>query len=135
MAQVPKPDLSNIKRVADYNPDVAVGEVLDPIANTDVLIWSVTFDQRNGKKGPYILAVVEVTSPGEDRADSAIYHTGGAVVVERLAAMFGITVEQLGTDYLAMNRQPDGTGVFPVLANFSKEKSASNPGQSYWTVG
>ena len=137
MAERGKPIL---KRVAEYNPDVATGEILDPIANVDVCIFSVTFDARTGKKGPYILAIIEaggLDAEGAplDRSDAGVYHTGGAVVVERLAAMFGITTDQLRDDYLSRNAQPDGSAVFPVIGKFSKEKSASNPGQSYWTVG
>lgn len=132
MAQTAKPER---KRVGDYNPDVAVGDVLDPIANTDVTIWSVSFDLRNGKKGEYVLAIIEAGTDEEKRESAALYHTGGDVVVERLAAMFGITSAQLVDDYLRRNLQPDGTGVFPVIGKFTKEKSKANPGQSYWTVG
>jgi hypothetical protein len=131
MAQTPKPER---KRVGDYNPDVAVGELLDPIANIDVTLWSVAFDGRTGKKGPYILAIMEVSGENEDREAAALYHTGGTVVVERLIALFGLTIDQLQSDYLNRNAQPDGSDVFPVTARFTKEKSASNPGQSYWTV-
>jgi hypothetical protein len=95
------------KRVGDYNPDVETGEVLDGIEDKEVTIASVAFDPRTGKKGPYILAIITLD-------DGSVFHTGGAVVVERLGAI-----------------PPED---FPVLATFSMVKSASNPGQSYWTV-
>jgi len=123
------------KRVGDYNPDLEVGETLDPIANTEVNIFSVTFDGRTGKKGPYILAIIEAGT-SENREDASLYHTGGQVVVERLAALFGIpSLEVLQSDFIGRGIKPDtAADTFPVLAVFSKEKSASNPGQSYWTV-
>lgn len=93
------------KRVGDFNPDVETGETLDPIEGMEVDIASVEYDERTGRKGPYTLAIIHLT-------DGRIFHTGGAVVVERLRA-----VED-----------------FPVLATFEKVKSESNPGQKYWTV-
>lgn len=134
MAEREKPVTAR-KRVGDYNPDLEVGETLDPIANQEVNIFSVTFDGRTGKKGPYILAIIEAGT-SEKRDDASLYHTGGAVVVERLAALFGIpSMETLQSDYIARGIHPEtASDTFPVLAVFSKEKSASNPGQSYWTV-
>lgn len=131
MAQTTKPER---KRVGDYNPDVAVGELLDGIANVDVTLWGVSFDGRTGKKGPYILAIFEAGNEDGTREDATLYHTGGAVVVERLAAMFGLSLAELQSEYVDRNLQPDGTGIFPVVAQFTKVKSASNAGQSYWTV-
>lgn len=134
MAQTEKPAPIR-KRVGDYNPDVAVGDLLDPIANKDVTIWSISFDQRTGKKGQYVLAVIEAGEDADNRDAATIYHTGGAVVVERLAAIFGIaTVEALVNDYLARGIQPDPGGVLPVTATFTKVRSTVNPAQSYWTV-
>jgi len=134
MAQTAKPDVSGVKRVGDYNPDQEVGEVLDAIANIDVILYSVSFDKRTGRKGPYVLAIVEAGEPGGDRNDAGLYHTGGSVVVERLAAIFGVpSIESLIAEFLDQGRQPD-TANLPVLATFRKERSQSNPGQSYWTV-
>lgn len=93
------------RRVADDNPDIETGELLDKIAGQDVTVASVLFDPRNGKKGPYELAVITL-------ADGSVYHTGSAVVVERLR----------------------NVSRFPVVAKFEQVASASNPGQKYWTV-
>jgi hypothetical protein len=102
MARTPTPG-----RVGDHSPEIATGDLLDAIEGIDVEIASVLFDNRTGKKGAYTLAVISLT-------DGRVFHTGGAVVVERLAA---IPME-----------------AFPILGTFTQVKSASNPGQSYWTV-
>lgn len=96
------------KRVGDYNPDVDTGETLDGIANVDVEIAKVTFDERRGRNGTYTLSIIELT-------DGKLYHTGSPVVAERLAA---IPVNE-----------------FPIIAKFERVRSQSNPSQSYWTVG
>jgi hypothetical protein len=96
------------KRVGDYNPDIETGELLDKIEGQDVTIAGVTFDNRSGKKGPYTLAIITLDT-------GAVYHTGGAVVVERL------------------RKVADENG-FPLVGKFEQVRSASNPGQEYWTV-
>lgn len=93
------------KRVGDYNPDLETGETLDAIEGQEVEIASVAFDERNGRKGTYTLSIITL-------ANGDIYHTGGPVVAERLAQV---------TE-------------FPVTGTFRRVASASNPGQSYWTV-
>lgn len=116
------------KRVGDYSPDVETGEVLDGIANTEVEIAGVSFDRRNGKNGRYTLSIIALT-------DGRLYHTGSPVIAERLAALFG-----LGSfdDFIALiesGRQPVAeSGVFPILATFTREKSQNDPTRSYWTV-
>jgi hypothetical protein len=117
------------KRVGDYNPDVEAGELLDGIEGQEVTLTDITFDLRNGKKGEYVLSVVTVaTADGE-----AKYHTGGAVVAERLARALDVpTIEQL-REMLRAGAHPD-RGNLPILATFSQERSQSNPGQKYWTV-
>lgn len=93
------------KRVGEYNPDLETGDVLDPIEGQDVTVASVEYDERTGKKGPYTLAIITLD-------DGRKFHTGGAVVVERLR-----NVES-----------------FPVVAKFERVASTSNPGQKYWSV-
>lgn len=95
------------RRVGAYNPDVETGDVLDDIANTDVEIASVSFDERKGKNGPYTLSIITLTNGN-------VYHTGSPVVAERLARV-------PASDY-------------PVMAKFTKEKSQNDPSRSYWTV-
>lgn len=114
------------KRVGDYNPDVEAGELLDSIEGQEVTLTDVTFDLRNGKKGEYVLSVVTTD-------DGTVYHTGGAVVAERLGRALDVpTIEQL-RDMLRNGAHPD-RGNLPILATFRQEKSQSNPGQKYWTV-
>jgi hypothetical protein len=115
------------KRVGDYNPDMETGDVLDSIANIDVEIASVAFDRRKGRNGPYILSVITL-------ADGKVYHTGGGVVAERLAKLFGLSVEELDA-MLSQGRSPDApVNVFPITASFRLEQSQSNPSQKFWTV-
>lgn len=118
------------KRVGDYNPDIESGELLDAIEGQEVTLTDVTFDLRNGKKGPYVLSVVTV----DDGSDTgAKYHTGGAVVAERLARALDVnSIEQL-REMLAAGAHPDRSNL-PILATFRQERSQSNPGQRYWTV-
>lgn len=115
------------KRVGDFNPDMETGETLDSIANKDVEIKSVTFDRRNGRNGRYTLSVITL-------ADGSVYHTGGAVVAERLASVFGLSLEAL-VELVERGEQPIApANVFPITAAFTKERSQSNPSQSFWTV-
>jgi hypothetical protein len=95
------------KRVGTYNPDIETGDVLDDIAEQDVVIASVAFDERSGQNGPYTLSIITLD-------DGRIFHTGSKVVSERLAQV--------------------PVGDFPVDAKFSLVASASHRGQSYWTV-
>lgn len=95
------------RRVGEYNPDIETGETLDAIENVEVEIASVAFDERRGKNGTYTLSIITL-------ADGRIFHTGGAVVAERLAQI--------------------PSADFPVLGTFTLIKSQSNPRQSYWTV-
>lgn len=119
-------DTKTAKRVGDYNPDVESGELLDAIEGKEVTLTDVTFALRNGKKGPYILSIVTVEG-------GSVYHTGGAVVAERLARALDVAnIEELKA-MLAAGAHPD-RGNLPILATFSQEKSQSNPGQRYWTV-
>lgn len=114
------------KRVGDYNPDVEDGELLDEIEGQEVTISDVSFAMRNGKKGAYVLSVITLV-------DGKVYHTGGAVVAERLARALDVTsIEQL-RDMLAAGAHPD-RGNLPLVATFTQERSQSNPGQKYWTV-
>lgn len=116
------------KRVGDYNPDIETGETLDKIEGQEVQIASVSFDRRTGKKGRYTLAIITLDG-------GAIYHTGGSVVAERLAALFGYSLERLNEELDAGAPTPTApSDVFPVDATFHMEASASNPGQRYWTV-
>lgn len=126
-------DQKTPRRVGDFNPEVPTGEVLDGIANIDVTLYGVEFDARKGKNGPYILAIMKIARDG-DLAHASLFHTGSPVVVERLCAMFDISVEELNT-LLSRNQQPAiADGVFPVLAKFTRVRSQNNPAQSYWTV-
>jgi hypothetical protein len=123
-----KNDAAPRKRVGDYNPETETGELLDSIANTDVEISGVEFDRRNGKNGRYTLSIITLT-------DGRMFHTGGAVVAERLAAMFGMSLEQLNAELDAGAPSPAApSDAFPVLATFTKEQSQNNKAQSYWTV-
>ena len=116
------------KRVGDYNPDTETGEVLDGIAGQEVEIASVDFDRRNGEKGKYTLSIITLT-------DGRVFHTGGSVVAERLAAIFGYSLERLDTEMDAGAPSPTAPmDAFPVMATFTKEASRSRPGASYWTV-
>lgn len=116
------------KRVGDYNPDVETGEVLDGIANMEVEIAGVEFDRRNGKNGKYTLSIITLT-------DGRLFHTGGPVVAERLASLFGLSLEQLVEQLDAGAPSPTAPpDVFPVLATFAKEQSQNDKTRSYWTV-
>jgi len=114
------------KRVGDYNPDVEDGELLDEIEGQEVTLTDVEFAMRNGKKGPYVLSIVTVES-------GAKYHTGGAVVAERLARALDVPNIEALKEMLGAGAHPD-RGNLPILATFSQERSQSNPGQKYWTV-
>jgi hypothetical protein len=120
-------DAAPRKRVGDYNPDVETGEVLDGIANVEVEISGVSFDRRTGKNGRYTLSVITLS-------DGRLFHTGGPVVAERLAALFGMSLEQLNEQLDAGTPSPSASDAFPVLATFTKEKSQNDPTRSYWTV-
>jgi len=116
------------KRVGDYNPDTETGEILDGIAGQEVSIARVDFDRRNGEKGKYTLSIITLD-------DGKVYHTGGPVVAERLAALFGYSLERLETEMDAGAPSPTATAdVFPVMATFEKVASRSRSGASYWTV-
>lgn len=106
MAERDKPAAPR-KRVGDYNPDIETGDVLDDIANVEVTITSVAFDERNGRSGKYTLSIITLDS-------GKLYHTGSPVVAERLAA-------------IPLNE-------FPVAGTFHRVKSQNDPTRSYWTV-
>lgn len=117
------------KRVGDYNPDVEAGELLDEIEGQEVTLTDITFDLRNGKKGEYVLSIVTIESPDGDKR----YHTGGAVVAERLARALDVSTIEGLREMLRAGAHPDRSNL-PILATFHQEKSQSNPGQKYWTV-
>ena len=121
MANTSKP-----KRVGDYNPDIEAGDLLDAIEGQEVTLTDITFDLRNGKKGEYVLSVVTLEN-------GAKYHTGGAVVAERLSRALDVpSIEELQL-MLRSGAHPSRTNL-PILATFRQERSQSNPGQKYWTV-
>lgn len=116
------------KRVGDYNPDIETGDVLDGIAGQDVEIAGVSFDRRNGKNGRYTLSIIELT-------DGKLYHTGSPVVAERLASLYGLSIEALNEQLDAGAPSPSAPAdTFPVAATFTKEQSQNDKTRSYWRV-
>jgi hypothetical protein len=95
------------RRVGDYAPLVATGELLDEIEGVEVTIAVISQHDRTGRSGAYVLTVITLD-------DGRIFHTGSPVIAEALSAI----PEQ---DY-------------PVVGTFARQRSASNPQQSYWTV-
>lgn len=95
------------KRVGDYNPNAETGDTLDKIEDLEVEIESVAFENRKGRRGDYTLSIITLT-------DGRVFHTGSEVIAESLGKV--------------------PKNAFPVIATFSLTPSASNPGQSYWTV-
>lgn len=116
------------KRIGDYNPDVEKGEVLDGIDGVDVEVASIEFDRRNGRSGRYTLSVITLT-------DGRVFHTGSPIVAERLAKLYEMASMDDFVSLIESGRQPAAPdGTFPIIANFHREKSQSNPGSSFWTV-
>lgn len=96
---------STTRTVSDFNPNTDIGQTLDEINNTQVEIASVTFEERNGRNGPYALSIITL-------ADGRMFHTGSPVIAKRLGQVT----------------------MFPVLATFKLVKSTLDARKNYWTV-
>lgn len=106
-------DRSKIARAGKY-VSTDDGAKLDSIAGQEVVIIGVQFDARSGRKndahpdGKFTMNIITLE-------DGTIVHTGSDVIRDQL--------EKLSAD-------PG----FPVLAIFGRIDSASNRGQSYWSI-
>lgn len=115
------PKVTTLPRAAKVLPNTDVGDTLDKIAGQEVVIASVKFEGRRGRKGPYVLSIIMLgDEKGAPLNPPRIYHTGSSVMAN-----------DEGDGQLQLLAKD---GNIPCVATFDKLPSSSSPGQSYWSI-